>query len=166
MIFSIFLGLFLHTEAFAVPEMIPETDTDLLGRSAPEFKLPTFKGSVIELNKLRGKVVVLSFWASWCSPCRFELPELSRIRPLYPNVEFIAVNVDRERSPAERFLKRFPFELPIAWDTQAEILGQYAVISMPTLMLIDKNGTIKYIKVGYSKEKKLAELETKIKELK
>ena len=98
----IFWAMFMLS--FARPEMIPETDEDLLGRSAPDFTLPTFDNQEITLSQLRGQAVLLSFWASWCGPCRFELPELSRIQPEYPNVKFIAVNVDRTRKDAQRFL--------------------------------------------------------------
>ena len=151
---------------FAQPEMIPIDDTDLKGRTAPVFDLPLFDGGQIKLEDLRGKPVVLSFWASWCGPCRFELPELSRIKPLYPNVHFYAVNVDRDRKDAQRFLSKVKFSLPIVWDNEAKTLGEYSVISMPTMFLIDANGTVQYIKVGYSRDKKLTELEAKIKELK
>ena len=151
---------------WATPEMIPIEDTDLKGRAAPVFSLPLFEGGTFQLEKFRGKPVVLSFWASWCGPCRFELPELSRIQTLYPDVAFVAVNVDREKKDAERFLSRVQFSLPIAWDNQAEVLGEYSVISMPTMFLIDGNGTVQYVKVGYSREKKLVVLEEKIKGLK
>ena len=160
--------LFLLIASFlslAAPEMIPEEDVELTGRSAPDFSLKTLDGKEFRLSDHRGQVVVLSFWASWCGPCRFELPELSRIKPLYPDAKFIAVNVDRERAEAERFLKRVQFDLPIVWDNQAMALGEYSVVSMPTMFLIDKNGTVQYVKVGYSRQKKLAELESKIKEL-
>ena len=151
--------------SFAAPQMIPEEDVELTGRAAPDFALKTLDGEDFRLSEYRGKVVVLSFWASWCGPCRFELPELSRIKPLYPDVSFIAVNVDRERKDAERFLKRVSFDLPIVWDNQAVVLGDYSVVSMPTMFLIDKNGTVQLVKVGYSRQKKLVELEAKIKEL-
>ena len=160
-----FFSFICSTLLFAQPEMIPVEDTDLKGRAAPGFSLPLFEGGVVDLEKLRGKPVVLSFWASWCGPCRFELPELSRIQPMYPDVHFLAVNVDREKRAAQKFLSRVQFSLPIAWDNEAMILGEYSVISMPTMILIDKKGTVQYIKVGYSREKKLVELEEKIKGL-
>ena len=160
-----FLSFILASLSLAAPEMIPIEDIDLKGRAAPSFSLPLFEGGTVDLEKLRGKPVVLSFWASWCGPCRFELPELSRIKPLYPDVHFLAVNVDRDKKSAQRFLSKVKFSLPIAWDNEALILGEYAVISMPTMVLIDEKGTVQYTKVGYSREKKLVELEGKIKEL-
>ena len=160
-----FLSFILASLSLASPEMIPIEDADLKGRTAPSFSLPLFEGGLVELEKLRGKPVVLSFWASWCGPCRFELPELSRIKPLYPNVQFLAVNVDRDKKSAQRFLSKVNFSLPIAWDNEALTLGEYGVISMPTMVLIDEKGTVQYVKVGYSREKKLVELEGKIKEL-
>ena len=160
------MSLLCSALLWAEPEMIPIEDVDLQGRSAPVFSLPLFEGGTIDLEKLRGKPVVLSFWASWCGPCRFELPELSRIQPLYPDVHFIAVNVDKDKNEAQKFLSRVQFSLPIAWDNEALTLGEYSVISMPTMFLIDAQGTVQYVKVGYSQEKKLVELEDKIKGLK
>lgn len=161
-----FFSFLYSAMLLAQPEMIPIEDIDLKGRTAPSFLLPLFEGGTVELDKLRGKPVVLSFWASWCGPCRFELPELSRIQPMYPDVHFLAVNVDRDKKAAQKFLSRVKFSLPIAWDNEALILGEYSVISMPTMILIDKKGTVQYVKVGYSREKKLVELEEKIKGLK
>jgi peroxiredoxin len=81
-------------------------------------------------------------------------------------VQFVAVNVDRQRKDAQKFLSGIQLSLPIAWDTEASTLGEYSVVSMPTMFLIDANGTVQFVKVGYSQDKKLVELEEKIKELK
>lgn len=149
----------LVTMALAAPEMIPDIPMDLVGRTAPGFTAERANGSVFELDETRGKPVLLSFWASWCGPCRLELPALDALQKTRDDVVIYAVNVDRDRTKAEPFLASVKFDLPIVWDNQAEALGQYDVTSMPTMFLLDAQGTVKWRKTGYSREKGLAELE-------
>jgi len=148
--------------AAAAPEMIPEEDLSLVGRTAPPISLKTLDGAEFELETLRGTIVVLSFWASWCGPCRLELPALDKLQQERPELAIIAVNVDRDRADAERFLSGLNIALPVALDNSALALGQYGVMSMPTMFLVDPNGTVKFEKTGFSKEKGLAELEAAI----
>jgi predicted transcriptional regulator len=75
------------------------------------------------------------------------------------DVEVFAVNVDRTRGQAMGFLRRVAFELPIVWDNQAQAMGGYDIVSMPTMVVVDAQGTVKWVKTGYSREKKLTELE-------
>ena len=142
-----FVYLFLCSMLFAAPEMIPLDDENILGKSAPIFDLQTLDGKQVKLEDLRGKPVVLSFWASWCSPCRYELPELNTLISKYPNVQFVAVNVDKSVGPAKKFLRGITLDMPIVMDNSAVILGEYGVISMPTLFLIDSNVTVQYKKI-------------------
>ncbi len=135
--------------AVAAPEMIPEQDLELVGRSAPLFELETLDGGSFSLEDARGSVVVLSFWASWCGPCRLELPALNRLQQERPDLKIVAVNVDRERDDAEEFLSTLEIGLPVALDNQAKALGEYAVMSMPTMFLVDTNGTVKFQKTGF-----------------
>ena len=156
---SLIIGLGL---AVAAPEMIPEEDLELIGRAAPTFDLHTLDGGNFKLEDYRGKLVVLSFWASWCSPCRYELPALNQLSKQRSDVVFIGVNVDREPGPAKKFLKGISVDFPIIMDNNSEVLGEYNVMSMPTLFLIDKQGIVAYSKTGFSREKGLAELEAAI----
>ena len=161
---SIFLSL---TLAWAEPEMIPAEDLDLMGRAAPAISLPTLSGGQFTLEEHRGKPVVLAFWASWCGPCRYELPALSLLAEQRTDIQFIAVNVDKKSGPAKKFLRGIDdMKIPVALDSQSMILGEYSVISMPTVFLIDKEGTVQFTKVGYSKEKGLVELEAELEKLK
>ena len=154
------LGLLLGAGfALAAPEMIPEEDTDLVGRSAPVFSFATLDGGQFSLEEQRGKTVVLSFWASWCTPCRYELPALQELSGERPDILFVAVNVDRDLVPAKRFLRGLDLTMPVVLDNNSEALGEYGVMSMPTMFVVDKNGTIQFAKTGFSKEKGLAELE-------
>jgi thiol-disulfide isomerase/thioredoxin len=153
--------------AFAAPEMIPEEDVALEGRTAPSFAMPLMEGGEFNLESERGKPVLLSFWASWCGPCRHELPDLTGLQKKWPNLSVITVNVDREKGPANAFLRKLEgdFDLPVVWDNEARAMGQYHVASMPTLVLIDDKGTVKFVKVGYSREKGFATLETELQKL-
>lgn len=151
--------LLLGSSALAEPEMIPEQAGDLLGRTAPSFEAVRLDGQPFDLEATRGKPVVLSFWASWCGPCQLELPALSELQKTRPDIAIYAVNVDRDRRLADRFLSKVQVDLPIVWDNASMAMGQYDVLSMPTMFLLDANGTVKLRKVGYSKEKGLAELE-------
>ncbi len=148
--------------ALAAPEMIPLEDIEVVGRTAPDMELKTFDGGDFSLAATRGRPVVLSFWASWCGPCRAELPALSELQKQRDDVVIYAVNVDRERNKAQAFLKRVKFELPIVWDNQSLAMGEWNVMSMPTMFLLDAQGTVKWKKVGYSSKNGLSELEAKL----
>ena len=152
--------------ALAAPEMIPNDDVELVGRTAPPIEAQLMDGGDFSLESLRGSPVVLSFWASWCGPCRNELPALSELAKKRPTVKFYAVNVDREMQPAKHFLTQVTNELPVVWDQQSIALGQFQVLSMPTLFLIDKRGTVKFIKVGFGTASGLTDLEEALDELK
>lgn len=140
------------------PEMIPIEALDLLHKPAPGFELKTLDGGSFKLQDHKGKTVVLSFWASWCGPCRKELPELAKLQKERSDVEIFAVNVDRDKALAQKFLTTTPVELPIIWDQDSIALGQYEVLSMPTLFVIDKNQVVTFRKTGFSEERGLAEL--------
>lgn len=152
----------------AYPEMIPLEEVKLTGRTAPEVELSTLTGGSFSLQQARddGKVVVLAFWASWCGPCQRELPALKELeKTLDDRVQIVLVNVDKDARDAQRFLRRINLkddDLVVAMDNEAIALGSYGVLSMPTSFVIDRNGTVKLSKVGYSTEKGLTELEAAI----
>ena len=153
----------------AYPEMIPLEESSLVGRTAPAVELKTLTGESFSLEQARaeGKVVVMAFWASWCGPCRRELPALKELEAKLSGapIEILLVNVDKEASDARRFLRQVGLndsDLTVAMDNEAVALGSYGVMSMPTTFLIDRNGTVKLFKVGYSDEKGLTELEDAI----
>jgi thiol-disulfide isomerase/thioredoxin len=145
-----------------LPEMIPIEALDLVGKPAPGFEAPLLKGGSFKLQDQKGKVVILSFWASWCGPCRQELPALAELQKKRPDLAIFAVNVDKARGPAEQFLAQVPFDLPIVWDNQSMALGQYEVLSMPTMFLLDRNLQVVWRKTGFSQDKGLTELEAQL----
>jgi thiol-disulfide isomerase/thioredoxin len=152
------LPAFVAAAAFAEPEMIPLEAVEIVGHDAPPIELKLREGGSFKLEEHRGRVVVLSFWASWCGPCRLELPALSEYAATRNDVDIIAINVDRKQPEAERFLKGVKVTLPIVWDPDALMLGEFAVMSMPTSFVIDKHGKVHARKIGFSQEKGLTEL--------
>lgn len=155
------LALLPHPLA-APPEMIPADVWAQIQSQAPaaaDFEIPLRDGGTFRMVEQRGKKVVLSFWASWCAPCRRELPALSRWAKSHPDVVLLAVNVDRKAADAEKFIQQVAFDVPVAFDPDASHLGQYGVTSMPTMFLFDRKGELVFRKTGYSEEKGFAELE-------
>lgn len=162
------LMMVVPLSAGAYPEMIPLEETSLIGRAAPEVDLQTLSGEKFVLSEARGKPVVLAFWASWCGPCRKEMPELVKLQEARSDVRIVMVNVDRDVRDARRFLSQIGISAEnaeIALDNEAIALGAYGVLSMPTTFMIDGNGTVKFHKVGFSSEKGLAELEAALAEV-
>lgn len=153
MIWSLVLPL-----ALAEPEMIPASEMELVGHPAPPIEAKLADGTSFTLASKHGKTVVVSFWASWCGPCRNELPALSTFAKEHPQFEYVALNVDRDREAAAKFLASVKVELPVAYDPEAISMGAYGVMSMPTMFVVDGKGTLAWQKVGFSQERGLSEL--------
>ena len=118
---------------------------------APDFTLKTRDGSNIRLAEQKGQVVMLNFWASWCGPCRKEMPLLEKIQQKYARLGFqlIGMNVDEDSAAAERFLQDISISFPVALDNTGKVSKQYNVSAMPTTVMIDRNGNIRNIHKGY-----------------
>jgi thiol-disulfide isomerase/thioredoxin len=103
------------------------------------------------LDPYRGKVVVVDFWASWCGPCRQSFPWLNSIAQKYGDrgVVVVGVNVDRERSAAERFLKDVPASFPIVYDANGSLATQYQVAGMPSTLVLGPDGQVLARHVGF-----------------
>lgn len=118
-------------------------------KAAPDFNVTTLTGEKVSLKDLRGSVVTLDFWATWCGPCRKELPVIQKISEEFKNekVVFLAASVDADTSKVRPFVKSNELTLPVAF---AQTAGRdYGASSIPSLFLIDANGMIRYVHVGY-----------------
>jgi len=157
--------------ALAAPEMIPvevfesAKNTDLT-EGTTDVEIPLRDGGQFRLSEHKGKPVILTFWASWCGPCRLELPALSTWAAEHPDVAVYAVSVDRSRQAAEQFIQRVRFDLPVAFDPDATHLGRYGVLSMPTMFLFGPDGQLAWRHTGYSKAKGFTELDAALAGLK
>ena len=136
------------------------------GQPAPNFALPDAQGSVVTLESLRGQVVYVDFWASWCAPCRRSFPWMNEMRQKYGGKGFVivAVNVDKKRADAEKFLAQIPATFPVVFDEAGTSPAAFGVKGMPSSYLIDTSGNVVFIERGFMDEHR-AELEDRIKSL-
>ncbi len=105
----------------------------------------------LELASLRGQVVYVDFWASWCGPCRHSFPWMQQMLRTYGPGGFsvVTINVDRERADAERFLKAYGPALDVRYDPEGNLARQYGVQGMPTSFLIDRQGRQRFLHKGF-----------------
>jgi peroxiredoxin len=122
------------------------------GFAAPEFALPMLDGTTIRLSDLRGRAVILNVWASWCPPCRAEMPELQRLHEAGEGRGFVvlAVNSTVQDSEAEAraFTDARGLTLPIALDVSGEVTRSYEVRALPTTFFIDAEGIVRRVVLG------------------
>jgi peroxiredoxin len=121
------------------------------GARAPEIGLSDTRGRSINVSEYRGKVVLVDFWASWCAPCREELPVLERLYGRYKARGFVVVgvNVDRSVDNMRDFLRRTRLSFPIVHDAQQHVASRYRPPRMPSSYLVDKQGVIRFVHAGF-----------------
>ncbi|MGJ9384625.1 redoxin domain-containing protein [Salipaludibacillus sp. CF4.18] len=120
------------------------------GEIAPDFELTTLKGEKVRLSDYRGKRVFVNFWATWCPPCRAEMPDMEKLYGK-TNIEILAVNLTESEKSEENvatFVDEFGLTFPVLMDEESELESTYQVQAYPTSYLIDSNGRIQYIALG------------------
>jgi len=120
------------------------------GSKAPDFKLKGVDGREYTLSSFRGKVVLLDFFATWCGPCRAMTPRLAELRQMYPSEDFVIISVDLGESIDK--VREFAEEEGMSWivlvDPHGNVGSAYGIRAIPTLVLVDKDGTVAWIHVG------------------
>jgi thiol-disulfide isomerase/thioredoxin len=136
------------------------------GDPAPAFTLHNARGEIVSLESLRGQVVYVDFWASWCGPCRRSFPWMNEMQRRYggQGLAVVAINVDKNPADAARFLERNPAQFAVAYDQAGATPLSYAVRDMPSSYLIDSRGKVVEVEHGFRDERKDA-LERRIQAL-
>jgi DsbE subfamily thiol:disulfide oxidoreductase len=120
-----------------------------VGQKAPDFNLLNEKDEKVSLAQFAGKVVVLNFWATWCGPCREEMPELQRFHQQKDaDVVLLGIDIKEDKDTIIQFMKRAGYSYPVVRDTFAQAADTYQIRAIPTTYVLDKQGIIRYKKVG------------------
>jgi peroxiredoxin len=123
-----------------------------IGKMAPDFKLKEIRtGKDISLNDYRGKIVILDFWASWCLPSKESLPELAQLDSQNPSLKVLAITVDNKKKHATNFLDNNDLKLTILHDKNHTVAGAYEIPAIPTAIIVDQEGFIRHLHIGYTK---------------
>ncbi len=126
------------------------------GEAAPspaaDFTLPQRAGGDVSLAALKGEVVLINFWATWCGPCRQEMPLLEQIYQRYRPLGFtlLGVNVEEDSEGALRWLQQVPVSFPVLFDRENRVSKLYDVTAMPSTVIVDRQGRVRYVHYGYT----------------
>lgn len=138
------------------------SNTPRLGFIAPDFELLDLSGKPVRLSDLRGSPVMINFWATWCNPCRIEMPLIQAAAQENPDMVVLAVNADESILTVESFVEKMGLTFPILLDPGSKVEIMYKVQGLPTSFFVDKDGIIKGIQIGVLSEGKLSENLVKI----
>jgi peroxiredoxin len=121
------------------------------GRLAPDFALRSSTGENLRLSEYRGDVVMINFWATWCGPCRQEMPLLDELYTRYQRVGFnlLGINIDDDSRRAMQMIDELGVSFPVLFDARKEVSELYEVEAMPVTVLVDREGTVRYVHHGY-----------------
>ena len=157
---GIFLGIIAASSLAA---------SDLAGQVAPDFALKSSTGENLRLSEYRGDVVMINFWATWCGPCRQEMPLLNDLFNRYQRVGFslLGVNIDDDSRRAMQMVEDLGVDFPILFDETKAVSKLYQVEAMPVTVIVDREGTVRYVHHGYKpgyEDQYLTEIRTLLRE--
>jgi peroxiredoxin len=156
--------VWIVSAGMATPSMPAAAETN---RPAPDFALQTIDGKTLHLNDLRGKIVLVNFWGTWCVPCKAETPALEAAYKQLKDsgVEFVGVNLRNQEELGEAgdaavkaFVSNYGVTYPIVYDTDGEVARSYQISPIPVSYFIDAKGNIRYVYVGELKTNDVLEL--------
>ena len=140
-----FLVLFLVWPAVALASSV--------GQPAPFFKLSGADKKTYQLDDFKNKIVFVNFWASWCTPCRKELPLLDKLQEQYSDLVVLAINVDSEQENAEQFIKDHSIKSLVLYDEDTSVVSSFGAPAMPSSYILDQSGVIRFSNYGFNLKK-------------
>ncbi|GGP38224.1 thiol:disulfide interchange protein [Shewanella algicola] len=163
MLFSRFSGkclIALGALLLSVQMLSMQAHALTIGDAAPDFTLKNQQGTNLNLTEQRGEIILINFWASWCGPCRKEMPVLQKLQDKYQDlgVQVWGVNVEQQNQAGKDFLADLDLSFSIFFDQTNSLSKTYQVEAMPTTVIIDRNGKVRFVFQGYQDgyEKKYA----------
>jgi cytochrome c biogenesis protein CcmG, thiol:disulfide interchange protein DsbE len=159
------LGAFYAALAALWLSSLPASALDA-GAKMPEIGLTDLSGKTVNVASLAGKVVVIDFWATWCAPCKEELPVLQKLYKKYAaqGLVVVGVSVDKDAANIPSFLKKLGVTFPVVHDANHQVSGRYQPPRMPSSYIVDRKGIVRYVHGGFRADD-AAVFEKQIKEL-
>jgi peroxiredoxin len=126
-------------------------DAGELSGPAPNFSLMSRSGEQVSLEDFKGQVVMINFWATWCGPCRREMPHLEALHQRYSSLGFtlLGINVEDDTRGVEKFLRETPVSFEVLYDPTNKVSALYDVIAMPSTVMVDREGNLRFMHHGY-----------------
>lgn len=139
--------IFITGQASALAESPPEEDRLpglKIGTAAPDFSLKDLNGNIVKLSDYKGKKVMLNFWATWCPPCKAEMPAMEKFHgEVGEDVTILAVNIDA-RYDVKSYVEKMGVSFPVLLDEKDKVNNDYQILTIPTTFFIDKEGVIRH----------------------
>ncbi|WP_239454413.1 TlpA family protein disulfide reductase [Bacillus suaedaesalsae] len=142
------------------------TEGPLLQKAAPDFELLTLNGDTVKLSDFKGKKVFINFWATWCPPCRDEMPEIEEFSHSNEDVVVLAINLrntERSDENVQKYIQEGNYTFNVLLDKKGEVANQYKVLTLPTTFFVNTNGIIQYKFVGPLTIDKMNDITAKLK---
>ncbi len=145
------MGLRLTIPALIAATLLATASGASTPAPAPDFALPARDGADVRLSEFKGQVVMINFWATWCGPCRQEMPLLQQLQSKYEPLGFtlLGVNVENDSAAAQAWLKGVPVTFPILFDRRNEVAERFGVEGMPSTVFVDRTGNVRHVHRGY-----------------